>query len=84
MLSLLSPIVSEWVLPPVQSPRILPPGEMACKVSAVSSAPVSTPSTLAEALAELPPHTLICGSFFLLGEAKAHLQQHPDYRKTEQ
>ncbi len=84
VLSLLSPIVSEWVLPPVQSPRILPPGEMACKVSAVSSAPVSTPSTLAEALAELPPHTLICGSFFLLGEAKAHLQQHPDYRKTEQ
>lgn len=84
VLSLLSPIVSEWVLPPVQSPRILPPGEMACKVSAVSSAPVSTPPTLAEALAELPPHTLICGSFFLLGEAKAHLQQHPDYRKTEQ
>lgn len=84
VLSLLSPIVSEWVLPPVQSPRILPPGEMACKVSAVSGAPVSTPSTLAEALAELPPHTLICGSFFLLGEAKAHLQQHPDYRKTEQ
>lgn len=84
VLSLLSPIVSEWVLPPVQSPRILPPGEMACKVSAVSGAPVSTPATLAEALAELPPHTLICGSFFLLGEAKAHLQQHPDYRKTEQ
>ena len=84
VLSLLSPIVSEWVLPPVQSPRILPPGEMARKVSAVSGAPVSTPATLAEALAELPPHTLICGSFFLLGEAKAHLQQHPDYRKTEQ
>ncbi len=84
VLSLLSPIVSEWVLPPVQSPRILPPSEMACKVSAVSGAPVSTPATLAEALAELPPHTLICGSFFLLGEAKAHLQQHPDYRKTEQ
>ncbi len=84
VLTLLSPIVSEWVLPPVQSPRILPPVEMARKVSAVSTAPISTPSTLAEALSELPPHTLICGSFFLLGEAKAHLQQRADYRKTEQ
>ena len=84
VLELLSPIVSEWVLPPVQSPRILPAAEMAEKVRAISPAPISTPATLAEALDSLPPHTLICGSFFLLGEAKAHLQQHPDYRKTEQ
>lgn len=84
VLELLSPIVSEWVLPPVQSPRILPAAAMAEKVRAVSPAPISTPATLAEALENLPPHTLICGSFFLLGEAKAHLQQHPDYRKTEQ
>lgn len=84
VLSLLSPLVSEWILPPVQSPRILPPADMAEKIRAVSAAPVSTPSTLAEALALLPPHTLICGSFFLLGEAKALLQQQPHYRKTEQ
>lgn len=84
VLSLLSPIVSEWVLPPVQSPRILPADEMADKVRCASTAPVSTPATLAEALEELPPHTLICGSFFLLGEARAHLQQRADYRRTEQ
>ncbi|MBR5887949.1 MAG: bifunctional folylpolyglutamate synthase/dihydrofolate synthase [Akkermansia sp.] len=84
VLELLSPIVGEWVLPPVQSPRILPPEEMARKVAAASGAPICTPLSMAEALAELPPYTLICGSFFLLGEAKAHLQQHPDYRKTEQ
>ena len=84
VLELLSPLVQEWVLPPVQSPRILPPADMAAKVRAVSDAPIFTPATLAEALAELPPHTLICGSFFLLGEAKAYLRQHTDYRKTEQ
>ena len=84
VLELLSTIVGEWVLPPVQSPRILSPAEMADKVQAVSAAPVSTPPTLAECLADMPAGTLICGSFFLLGEAKAHLQQHPDYRKTEQ
>ncbi len=84
VLQLLSPIVKEWVLPPVQSPRILSPVEMAVKVRSISQAPVSTPATLAEAIAELPPYTLICGSFFLLGEAKAHLRNHSDYRKTEQ
>ena len=85
VLELLSPIVGEWVLPPVQSPRILPPAEMAQKVRAASAAPIGTPTTLAEALQQpLPPHTLICGSFFLLGEAKAYLQQCADYRKTEQ
>lgn len=84
VLQLLAPIVSEWVLPPVQSPRILPPQDMAAKVRAASAAPICTPATLAEALTPLPPHTLICGSFFLLGEAKAHLQQVQDYRKTEQ
>ena len=85
MLELLSPIVSEWILPPVQSPRILPPADMEGKIRTASAAPISLPATLAEALADMPPHTLICGSFFLLGEAKAHLrQQHTAYRKTEQ
>ncbi len=84
VLQLLSPIVCEWILPPVQSPRILPPTEMAAKVRAVSSAPIATPPTLAEALQNLAPHTLICGSFFLLGESMALLSNHSDYRKTEQ
>lgn len=85
VLQLLSPIVEEWVLPPVQSPRILPPAEMAQKVRAHSAAPLTMPATMAEALAALPPHTLICGSFFLLGEAMAELTRtRSEYRKTEQ
>ena len=83
VLELLSPIVGEWVLPPVQSPRILSPAEMAAKVQAVSSAPVSTPATLAECMADMPAGTLICGSFFLLGEAKAILRS-AEYRTTVQ
>ena len=84
VLALLSPIVGEWILPPVQSPRILPPADMAEKVRAISSAPITLPESLQQALAPLPPHTLICGSFFLLGEAKALLQSHEDYRLTAQ
>ena len=83
VLELLAPIVGEWVLPPVQSPRILAPAEMAAKVQAASSAPVSTPATLAECLVDMPAGTLICGSFFLLGEAKAVLNS-ADYRITVQ
>lgn len=85
VLELLAPIVEEWVLPPVQSPRILAPAEMAQKVRAASTAPICTPATLAEALSGLPPHTLICGSFFLLGEAMAEMSRtRSEYRKTEQ
>ncbi len=102
VLTLLSPIVSQWVLPPVNSPRILPPADMAAMVRAASPAPISCPATLAEALSSLPgapeppaasgtpadrpdtPPTLICGSFFLLGEAKALLQQDKNYRRTAQ
>ena len=84
VLALLSPIVGEWILPPVQSPRILPPADMAEKVRAISSAPITLPESLQQALAPLPPHPLICGSFFLLGEAKALLQSHEDYRLTAQ
>ncbi len=85
VIALLAPIVEAWVLPPVQSPRILPAHELAAKVARLSSAPISTPSTLSEALADLPPGTLICGSFFLLGEAKALLAAQGDlYRRTAQ
>lgn len=83
VLELLSPIVGEWVLPPVQSPRILSPVEMAAKVHAASTAPITTPSTLEECLVDMPAGTLICGSFFLLGEAKAILRS-AEYRTTVQ
>ncbi len=98
VLSLLAPIVGEWILPPVNSPRILPAADMAEKVRAASSAPVTLPDTLdgvvsrlaaeaacSEGQASAPPPTLICGSFFLLGEAKACLQQQQaSYRRSAQ
>ncbi len=88
VLAILSPIVGEWVLPPVDSPRILPPAEMAEMVRAASQAPLSCPGTLAEVISALPTQdnapTLICGSFFLLGEAKACLAGDSGYRRTAQ
>lgn len=83
VLELLAPIVREWILPPVQSPRILPVAELAPLVRKISGAPISTPATLQLALEQREPGTLICGSFFLLGEAKA-LLQHAAYRNTAQ
>ena len=83
-LELLAPIVEEWILPPVQSPRILPPEKMAEKVRAVSSAPIRLPESLNTTPENLPERTLICGSFFLLGEALSRIQGRPDYRKTAQ
>lgn len=84
VLALLSPIVETWILPPVQSPRILP-REQLCKLvrEVTGSACIHTPATLDEALQHMPPHTLICGSFFLLGEAKACLR-HTSYHATGQ
>ncbi len=92
VIALLSPIVSEWVLPPVNSPRILPATAMAEKVRAASSAPIRQADSLAGLMQELAATqagpgatpTLICGSFFLLGEAKACLQQDRSYRRTAQ
>ncbi len=90
VLGVLSPIVEAWALPPVASPRILPPAEMAKKVRAASDAPVSLPATLAEVVEEARaqggerPLTLMCGSFFLLGEAKACLLHDDRYRRTAQ
>ncbi|MBQ1960188.1 MAG: bifunctional folylpolyglutamate synthase/dihydrofolate synthase [Akkermansia sp.] len=86
VITLLAPIVSEWVLPPVNSPRILPPPEMAAKIREICpETPLSLPATLAEPLnfSVYPVPTLICGSFFLLGEAKA-LAQAAAYHPTAQ
>ena len=85
VVQILSPIVEEWVLPPVQSPRILPQAQLAELIRAHSPAlPISLPPTLADALSHLPPHSLITGSFFLLGEALSLLQGRPDYHQTTQ
>ncbi len=86
VISLLAPLVDEWILPPVNSPRILPPAEMADKIRALCPhIRVSTPSTLRQVFhfSESNTPTLICGSFFLLGEAKALLQA-VDYQPTAQ
>ncbi len=86
VITILAPIVQEWVLPPVHSPRILPPPEMEAKIHRLCpQIPVSTPATLEQILhfSEINDLTLICGSFFLLGEAKAYLQA-VDYKSTAQ
>lgn len=86
MLELLSPIVAKWMLPPVDSSRILPPADMAGNIYAASPAPVSCAATLRGALdtaisSGFP--VLICGSFFLLGEARALIER-ADYHPTAQ
>ena len=86
VITLLSPIVGEWVLPPVNSPRILPQADMAEKVRTLCpTTPLSCPSTLGESLhfSTQNTPTLICGSFFLLGEAKALLAK-AEYHPTAQ
>ena len=89
-ISLLSPIVGEWILPPVDSPRILPPADAQTLIAATCTAPCTLAATLPEALrlaeqrlAEGSGPILICGSFFLLGEARAHLTG-AAYRPTAQ
>ena len=84
VMGILSPIVSQWSLPPIQSPRMMPPAELAQLVRQVSKAPVSMPTTLAEALQQTARPLLICGSFFLVGEALAQLRNCADYRSTAQ
>ncbi len=84
VLSILSPIVASWTLPPVQSPRIMPQEQLSQLVCRVSEAPVSTPATLADALASSRRPLLICGSFFLVGETLALLHHSADFRVTQQ
>ena len=85
VIELLAPIVEEWTLPPVQSPRIMPPQELAELIRThAHTEHIHLPSALSEALAAPSRPMLITGSFFLLGEALATLQGHADYRKTAQ
>ncbi len=84
VISLLSPIVASWHLPPVTSPRILPPAQLARLIRQHSSAPISLPESIAQALSIPERPVLICGSFFLLGEVLAHLRASTDYRTSLQ
>ena len=83
VITLLAPIVQEWILPPVQSPRILPQQELRAKLQAAGESAISTPPSMAEALRALSAPALICGSFFLLGEVLAH-RRGQAYRSTAQ
>ncbi|OCA03466.1 hypothetical protein AC781_04155, partial [Akkermansia glycaniphila] len=69
---------------------ILPPADAQTLIAAASPAPCTLAATLPEALrlaeqrlAEGYGPILICGSFFLLGEARAHLTG-AAYRPTAQ
>ncbi len=87
VLSLLAPLVGRWVLPVVQSPRIAKPEAMADLVRGHSSAPVTTCDRLSDAFESLSGDeaNLLCGSLFLVGEAKAVMEKlGADYRKTMQ
>ncbi len=81
MVTILSPIVKQWILPPVNSPRIMPAAELAELIEGDTIMPES----LGEALdgATRDETTLVCGSFFLLGELAALMEESP-YRSTQQ
>ena len=84
VISILDPIIAGWILPPVQSPRILPQKDLEELVRKHSTAPITVPSTLADALKTPMRPLLLCGSFFLLGEALALLRKHEHFRPTTQ
>ncbi len=87
VMELLAPMVGRWVLPVVQSPRIAAPEVMAEVVRGYSTAPIRCCTCLADALTHLcaKEPNLLCGSLFLVGEAKALLEESADsYRKTLQ
>lgn len=86
VVDLLKPLIAEWILPPVDSPRISPPEETAQILFNAGITAYRTVPTLAEAFEGIqcaPCPVLICGSFFLLGEAKALLESQP-YRPSAQ
>lgn len=86
VVDLLKPLVEEWILPPVDSPRISPPEETARILNEAGITAYRTILALADAfevLQDASRPVLICGSFFLLGQAKALLELQP-YRPSAQ
>ncbi len=84
----LAPLVEEWILPPVDSPRVSAPADTAGRLRAagVDGARVRPAAALGEALDAVlraPRPVLICGSFFLLGQVRALLDSKP-YRPSAQ
>lgn len=84
VLAVLSPIVASWQLPPVKSPRMLPPKQLAHLVRQFSSAPISLPESLTRAISSPLRPLLVCGSFFLLGEVLALRHHLHDFRPSLQ
>lgn len=77
ILAHLAPLAARLFICPVDTPRAVPPAEIAAQVPASSATSVRISTSLAEALhAAGPPSeenpVLIAGSLFLVGEARAH------------
>ncbi len=83
---LLDSIVEEWILPPVNSPRIMEREQLANQLREWSKKPVRTVDSLRQGLEELREQhreQLACGSFFLVGEIHALLAEE-SYRASTQ
>ena len=85
MLAMLSEVVSEILFCPINSPRSTPTDELTAALPKELSIPVSQQASLPEALAACreKPLTLITGSAFLVGEAKALLAETPHHPSSQ-
>ncbi len=86
VVDLLDEIVSSWHLAPVNSPRIMDTSELGAIISERSKKPLYYHDSLESSLDAMDPlssPSLVCGSFFLIGELKALLEG-SRYRQTSQ
>ncbi len=89
VIDLLDEIVAEWHLPPVNSPRVMNHEELAALIATRSEKPIQLHASLAAGLESMNSAdsagtaSLVCGSFFLLGELMALLKGSA-YRQTAQ
>ena len=85
MLSLLSDAVEDIHFTPINSPRSTPTAELRAALAENSTKEAREHENLAEALAacEEAPLTLVTGSAFLVGEAKAKLRAQPHHRSDQ-
>ena len=83
LISELAPLAKAWIALEPKSNRKLSAEYLAGKIREQSDAPV-TVSNLSEALTNIPPPLLICGSLFLVGEALAIYQNQPGLRPSAQ